>query len=836
MQLRALKIFKKVVLYTLLTLFVLIASLVGSVFLFKDRIIQQFVTEANKNIGTPIKIKTIEVSAFQEFPRLAIVLHEVYVEDSHQGEYPLLTAKKISFTLNPFEVWQGNYAISGLEVSDSETNLRIDKNGRNNYTIVKKGGVGGAVSFDLKNVKLKNTLINYIDISAGQHHGFSSANLMASITAKGDLYHINAEGDIVTEQIGVRNSIWFQKKIFDVSASVDYDDNGKSVTIAPSKLLMDKARFELSGFYSFKGKDFIDIRTVGKETDIKLLLSFFPSASIENLKKYQSKGDVYFDMKMKGEISDEKSPFVSVSFGLKNVTLFHPNSKSKIEEANLEGSFATASLSKMNGAELFLKNISGNLNGDAFTANFTMKNFDNPYIITDFHGEVNAEDLLNFFPMKDIKELSGRIKANVSLSGPINLLKKKSTAQQVRTEGTIELTKLDFLFSEDKLHFANLNGSLQFNNNDLAMSDLTGRFENSDFVLNGFFKNIVTFLIFEEQPIGIEADLKSNFLDVDELFAIGFGTQEKGPYKFSISNNLNLNFTYNVKSMKYKRFHPTSVKGDLLVKGKVAVARNIHFQAMGGSMDLNGIVDAKNPKAIDLISSAKLNGIHIDSLFYVFGNFQQTFIDHKNLKGQALADISLEVTLDESLHIFQETLIADASTIIKNGELNDFEPMQKLNKYLDDEGLSKLRFADLKNDIHIENKTVYIPEMEIKSNLTSIKLSGTHTFDQRIDYRLVAPLRNKKKIDPDEAFGAIEQDSKGQSRLFLKIVGTTDKYEIIYDKQAVKKKIAADLKKEVQELKEAFQLKGKKKKKELELEKDDYFEWDEPAAIPEKKP
>jgi hypothetical protein len=39
-------------------------------------------------------------------------------------------------------------------------------------------------------------------------------------------------------------------------------------------------------------------------------------------------------------------------------------------------------------------------------------------------------------------------------------------------------------------------------------------------------------------------------------------------------------------------------------------------------------------------------------------------------------------------------------------------------------------------------------------------------------------------------------------------VGTTDQYEVSYDKAAVKKKIASDLKKEVQELKDAFKLKG----------------------------
>jgi hypothetical protein len=152
--------------------------------------------------------------------------------------------------------------------------------------------------------------------------------------------------------------------------------------------------------------------------------------------------------------------------------------------------------------------------------------------------------------------------------------------------------------------------------------------------------------------------------------------------------------------------------------------------------------------------------------------------------------------------------------------------MQKLSKYID-EDMSKLRFNDLKNDIHIENKTVYIPQMEIRTKGNAIQLSGKHTFDQHIDYRIVAPFLNRKKVDPDEAFGAIEDDGKGQLKIFLKIVGTTDKYEVSLDKEAVKKKIAGDFKKEVQELKDAFKLKGKMKKKELEVEKDDYFDWEQ---------
>ena len=820
------KILKKVLFYSFLALLLVIISAVASVFLFKDRITQQFIREANKDLGTPVKIGAIDVSAFRNFPNLAIVFTDVYVEDSHPGEYPLLTAKTISFTLNPIEVWNGQYIIRALRMQDSETNLRINKAGMNNYTIVKPGDGGRAVSFDLKNIKLRNTRVSYIDASVAHHHEFSSDQLTATLTAVNDEYQIKATGDILSEQIGIGKSIFLRNKTTNIVARLVYDDLAKTLKIEPSDLSIEKTRLEVSGSYSFKVKNLIDLQVTGKDTDIQMLLTLLPESIAERLKKYQSKGDVYFDLKLIGEISKRRNPSLAVHFGLNNVTLYHPGSESLIEQANLEGSFEAPDLSKPGNAELSLKNITAILNGNPFKGNFVMKNLDNPYVEANFQGDLQAADILHFYPVQNISEFSGKVKANISLAGQVELLKNKSTAQQVRTEGTVELQDLNFLLGKEKLRFSHLAGSLQFNNNDLAMSNLGGEFENSDFLLNGFFKNIVTYLLFENQPVGIEADLKSHFLDVDQLFAIGFGGTERGPYQFGISPHLNLNFNCSVDSLQFKRFRATSVHGDLLVKGKVAVSRSIKLRAMGGTLDLSAIVDAKNPKAIELISSVNLDGIHIDSIFYVFDNFRQDFMEDKHLKGQTYAAINLEATLNEGLHIFPETFIADVSATIRNGELNNFEPLRKLNKYLDDDGLSKLRFADLKNDIHIENKTIFIPQMEIRSNVTVLQLSGTHTFGQAIDYRIVAPLRNKKKIDPDEAFGAVEHDLEGRSKVFLKITGTTEKYEVVYDKTAMKKKIISDLKREVQELKEALRLKGKKKKKELELEKDDYFDWE----------
>ncbi len=825
-RISVLRIFKRVAFYLLIAIAVIAISFTVSVFLFKDRIIQSFISEANKSLGTPVKIGKIDISAWGNFPELGIVFSDVYVEDSHPGLYPLFTARSVSFYMNPIDAWNGKYLIRDLHIDHSETHLKINEKGEVNYDISKKSKGGSSIAFDLRNVKLAHTKVSYHDLKLLQNFDFESNKLSTDVSLKADVYSILAKGDVTVVDIGISGHRLLQNKKLKLESALDYNDKDKSIHLKPSQIIFEESLFDLNGDYHFKKIPQVNLTAKSKDASIQTILSLLPEEITSNLREYQSKGDVYFNLSLKGEIDKSKSPLLSVGFGLRNAQLVHPKFKSKLEGINLEGSFATSSFSNFSNAELFLRNIKAKLNGQPLVSNFSLSGFSDPVVDFEFHGSLEPTSIVNFYPLKELADLKGMIEANVKLSGRLSDLKKKSTAQHVKVDGDVSLAQVGFVWGNRKINFENLNGSLQFNNNDIAMSNVSGKIGNSDFVLNGFLKNVISYLLFEGQPIGIEADLRSDFIDLDQSLAWGLGVTGSKDFGFSISPDLHMNFNCRVQEMRYKRFHPRDIKGNLLVKNQTALSRNIAFTAMGGELSANGMIDARSKNKIDISSSFKLRSIHLDSVFFTFDNFYQSFIDDKHLKGKVNADVSMEMTLDKALKLYSNTLVADISATIKDGELNNFEPLQRLNKYIDDETLSKLRFADLKNDIHIENRTIYIPQMEVKSNATTITLSGTHNFDQQIDYRIVAPLRSKKKIDPDEAFGSIEEDGSGKSKIFLKITGTTDNYTVSLDKDALKKKIRSDLKKEVKELKDAFKLKGQKKQKELELEKDDYFDWD----------
>ncbi|MCX8021133.1 MAG: hypothetical protein N2747_11650, partial [Chitinophagaceae bacterium] len=94
------KVFKKTLLYLLLLLLTALFALILSAFLFSDQLINEFIRKANTRLNTRITIGKTKVDVFSHFPSLALDFNNVYIEDTHAGQYPLLTAGRIAFTLN----------------------------------------------------------------------------------------------------------------------------------------------------------------------------------------------------------------------------------------------------------------------------------------------------------------------------------------------------------------------------------------------------------------------------------------------------------------------------------------------------------------------------------------------------------------------------------------------------------------------------------------------------------------------------------------------------------------------------------------------------------------
>jgi hypothetical protein len=194
-------------------------------------------------------------------------------------------------------------------------------------------------------------------------------------------------------------------------------------------------------------------------------------------------------------------------------------------------------------------------------------------------------------------------------------------------------------------------------------------------------------------------------------------------------------------------------------------------------------------------------------MFDSFENFGQTSVTDKNLKGIATAKIQFASIISPELIVDMDKLFAGIDMTIENGELNNVESMKSLSRFIELKDLENVRFSTLKNQIEIKNQVVNIPKMEVKSNAINITASGTHTFNNEINYKIKLSLNEllskkaKQAKKQNDEFGEVADDGLGRTNIFLSMTGTVDKPVIKYDSKSAIQNLKQDLKVEKQTLK-----------------------------------
>ena len=726
------------------------------------------------------------------------------------------------------------YDVKNIYLENAEVFVGLNDQGEPNYSILQKtNNEGKSTFFNLESISLNNVKVHYDDVSRNHHFGFYTKNSKANLRQLGPVTEIYLTGNLHSETINVNDHHYFSNKDISTKTSLIYDNNSGILQIKSGELQIDKGQFLVKGNIDIRKQD-LDLTINGQKANLASLISLLPYQEAKTYQSYRSRGEVYFNATVKGQYGSMGSPSVNIDFGASNTSFFHPKINRGIEQVAFTGQFTSNDFSKRSTYKLTLKNMSFVLDNKKIEGYLNINDFNDYQITSKIHGLVDINVLLDIFPSQQVKAAYGKLDLDLTCSGKISDLNSPTKRNNFRTDGEVSLHNVSFILNGERLPFNRFNGSFMFKNNDLAISNFTGEVGRSDFRLNGFFNNVVAYLLAEKKKLIMQADLQSNFIDMDELLRSNFASLDTThtkdqKYTFRISPEVNIDFNCHVNRLKIKRFDGRNILGHLEVKNRIAVFDDIRLQSMGGQINLSGSVTNRQENTVEILTEASLNHIDIDSIFFVFGNFRQNWLVSENLKGQIYADVNTYLRLDEHLKLDSRSILSDINARINNGELIDFEPMQKLSKFVEEESLSHLRFSEMQNQIRIENRTIYLPKMTIRSNVSAITVSGSHTFDQDIDYHLAIPLKSFIRLGKQRAFAEQAQD---RGNLLLKVTGTTSDYKVSYDTKAFTQNIKEDIANEGQEWKDIFEGKKKESQKQVELEDDEYFDFDQKPNNP----
>jgi len=822
---------------SILALAIALAGIVACLsWVFKDKIIQLAVNEINKNIAVRIEVNPdIELSIIASFPEVSIRFKDVKIYESlPKSKNYVVKAKEVFFAFDAWDFFNQKYVIKHLSMQSGAINLKVDSKGVINFNIVKpassKAKNNSALSFHLKEISIKNVNISYQNLQSRQSYSGLAQNLDAALSLKDNVWKINVDGALDISAITIAETEYLKNKKVVLELKQEYLSDKKILHILPSIIKIENSDFKLKGSFEHDSKAFVDLSIVAEKTNIHTLLSLLPKTIYDKLKVYQSEGEVYFKGAIEGDMKDD-NPQITIDFGFANASFFHPELKQKIENASLHGTFTNGFSHRSSSSAIDLREIKGTLQGKSFSGKFFLQNFDDPFCRLSAEASASLASLLNFYPVPQIDSATGDASLNINFEGRLNDLKTDQGNQRIKADGLLTLENINFYLKNMGYSLHDFKGEFQFDNDNLEFKNVRGTVADCDFNITGTLKNFISKLVYNKQTLVAEAKFTSAYFDLKKLISVpqtvnstekNAGEDKQPSPLFLLPKGYTIKLDCTIDNFTYDRFRASELKCLLIADEPILAVKDATLKTAGGKLAFSAVGTLNEKGAMNINSEIKAANLNIDSIFYAFENFNQTFIQDKNLRGQLTTEIQLMLTINNKMEIVPSTITATIDATILNGELNNFEPLKRLSTFIEERELQNVRFSEIKNKLYIANKVVSIPEMEIKSNITTINIAGTHTFDQTMDYALTVHLKDFKKRhkDKDEAFGAIEEDKKGQSLIFLKIKGTAGDYHITYDTRKTKNKIKEDLKKEKKELQNLFNKREKQEEKSPELGED----------------
>lgn len=858
---------------------VLLAITIAVGYFYEDEVSQYLIEELNESLLTEVEVEDLNFSLIKKFPKASLELKNV-VAFSKEGFYKeikgyntdtLFFAQSIYIQMNMMDLITKDLKISSIHFDRGDIRLFIDHLGDPNYIFWKTDSTknkNNEFRLKLSEVKVTRSSLLYCN---------NSTNLLLRskidrIDFEGDFsrdsYLMKIKADQFIERLNIEEMDYVLNK--DVKAKLGLDIVSDQIKLNNGSLKLEGLNFGINGNIQKSGNKKIDLLISGKNLNLNSFIKNLPPKIIAEFPNIiGQKGTATLNLNVSGENLKVNKPHLDALFILNNAQLFDLEREIRLSNVNIDGEFSNGLQNNAKTSSLIFKNFEARMEGSLFKGSFQLANFKDPKIKLDLSSEIYLDEIHEIFHIDTLDIMEGVAKSRLIYNGNYKELRA--------------FTFRDLFTQDYDVNLQLSNGRLKFKNQALVLKEISGNIDlrktlytdslffkvkDNDFLLKGRISKLFEYFN-EEEVFNINARLHSRKINLNELAALFKRDKPNQEEEYRFPDKIALQLRLDIDNFEVGKFYATQIRGNLNYKPKMFSLHEISFNSMNGDVKAGGVIIQKFNNDFLVRTQSRLNNINMNKLFYSFNNFGQSFISNNNLEGNLTGDVYFASEFSDQLKIYKNSISSESEINITNGELNYFEPMMSLSRFIDIEDLEKVKFSTIKNTITIKDEQMILPQMDIESSALNLTASGTHQFNGKYEYHVNMLLSDilsgkmKKRKNRRRANENIEEDEEGRMRLFLLVEGDKDKNNVRYDREAARMQRKAGLKNEKNELKqilneeygwyeedtsikinhkteEGFQIefeedekkgtKNKKKSKDTEQEQKFVIEWEEDTS------
>ncbi|MCF8258985.1 MAG: AsmA-like C-terminal region-containing protein [Flavobacteriales bacterium] len=791
------------ILTVVLTLMVLAGIVI--VWQYGPRMKAFVVNAVHSNITTDVHFSDdVQISLWREFPRLAVELRNVVVQDAFRHD-TLLMADRVFVQLDIIKVLTDRLSIEGIRVTHGFVHIRQNEKGDWNYAVWRETEpTEGGTDINIDLLALDRVAVDFDSESTGVQFNLYSekAKMSGRFTEADQRMETSINGQLT--QLSTNGMLRVQALPIDLRAVLAIHNRGRTIGVEMGNALV--AGNELVWNMLLRNEDReLHLTLAVQGTGIlpeELLPHVWPSMPqpVQNL-GVRGRSDI--TLSIEGPLSGRQGPALHATWAMTDGGLTFR--ELPVTGIDFLAEIDLQDLNRPQDATFTFQHFklgtpSGQVSGDG-----QLKDLQNPYLVLRSKGRTRLEELLIVIGQQERLEGKGAITWDIVFEGPLGdqFHTTKAELRKMRWTGSLQFSDVQLALGNGIPPLKDLHGLVAMEDAETRVTEFSGELGHLVFDGSMDVQQLREVLADSLHPLRLRADVSINEIDIQNLSKEwtmapdGASTQQRP---------LQLTATVDVDRVKHHGFTAENLKGHIDLKEGGLQARDLRFDAMGGTISAE-LQYASGANGAELYVDAALSRIDISRMLSEWNDFGQTTITAKNLRGQADADIQLKLPIDKDDKLILSGMQVEADLRVSGGELIGFEPLQALSRFISVDELQHVRFDTIVNHFSIRNERLIIPYMRVKSNILNVDVYGEHTFKQELDYHVNLLLNDliRRKSRKQEFFEGHEIiDDRGATRLFLWIRGRPGNIKVGFDKKEVRIKVKEDLRKEGGAIKQLF--------------------------------
>lgn len=505
------------------------------------------------------------------------------------------------------------------------------------------------------------------------------------------------------------------------------------------------------------GKSKVDADVVAK-IDLQQIGQIFP------MKGLTMRGLYSMDLKAKGtyDTLTKAFPQVNATMSLVNGFIQSDQFPEPIKDLNVKANLVNTNAA-LASTRLSITELKMILDGEPFTANGVIENFENYNWDIKAKGKIDLTKITKIYPLADMT-LKGIVNADLETKGKMSDVKAKRYGS-LPTSGKATLQDFEFVSKEYPQGVKVSTADMSFTPTAINVNNAKGFLGTSDYVANGVFTNYIPYALNNETLKG-KMNVKSQKFNVNEWMTDSPKTGSQGGVEqplqvVEVPKNIDLVMNTEIGEAKYSLMKMQDIKGALLINNGAIKMQNATFQSLGGKFLVNGTYNTANLAHPLFDFSMNLDNVEMAQAYQHLNIVKYLMPVAQYLVGGVNSNLKINGELGQDMMPKINTVSGDGLLKVLQATISETNPLvQKLVETTKIANLKNTKLNNLLMQFAITDGTFSVKPFDIKFEDYKITVGGRHGLTGSMDYDVLLDVPSGKI---GEAFGNVFQKWTGKN-------------------------------------------------------------------------